>query len=146
MQWCLLRVTWAHSWSGNKVLFHCEIQLFTMSYVNETSKSSAVVDLLRKLFYMAAALQFDFSAILIDTKSNNVADSLSLIDCNKFWKLVLHADIAMTHPTRIDAWAHPQKPYTFVVQFLKDDSDTNITCLQFFFIQLPSFVDVCNLW
>ena len=86
-----------------------------MSYVNETSKSSALVDLLRKLFYMAAALQFDLSAILIDTKINNVADSLSLIDCNKFRKLVLHADIAMTHPTWIDEWAHPQKPYTFVV-------------------------------
>ena len=65
------------------------------------------MDLFRKLYYITASSQFDFSTIWSDTKSNDVADAFSHLDFSKFFKLVPHADIAMTHSTRIDEWAQP---------------------------------------
>ena len=62
------------------------------------------MNLLRRLFYIAASAPFDFSAAWIDTKSNDQADALSRLDFARFWKLAPKANIAMTKPRSLDSF------------------------------------------
>ena len=103
----LAAATWSHAWGGKKVLFHCDNLAVCHILCNKTSKSPSLMALLRKLFYIAASSQFDFSAKWIDTKSNDVADALSRLDFSRFWKLVPDADIVMTQPAKLSAWPGP---------------------------------------
>ena len=99
----LAAATWSHQWGGKKVLFHCDNLAVCHILCNKTSKSPTLMELLRKLFYIAASSQFDFSATWIDTKSNDVADALSRLDFSRFWSLVPDADIVMTQPVAINS-------------------------------------------
>ena len=93
--------TWSQHWAGKKVLFHCDNLAVCHILRNKTSKSPALMVLLRKLFYIAASAQFDFSAEWIDTKSNDIADALSRLDFSRFWALAPNADIEMTRPVTL---------------------------------------------
>ena len=98
----LAAATWSHHWAGKRVLFHCDNLAVCHILCNKSSKSPALMTLLRQLFYIAASTPFDFSATWIDTKSNDQADALSRLDFSRFWRLAPAANIVMTQPADLD--------------------------------------------
>ena len=96
----LAAATWGHMWAGKRILLFCDNQCVVHVLRTGTSKSPALMELVRTLFYLSATFQFELSATWIDTKVNTVADSLSRLDFYKFWRLVPQADVVMTRPLK----------------------------------------------
>ena len=63
-----------------------------------TCRNPLIMDLVRKLFFICALFAFEVSCVYINTKSNDVADSLSRLQFDRFMMLVPDADVNMTYP------------------------------------------------
>ena len=102
--------TWGSQWAGKRILFHVDNMSVVHVLRSRTSKSPAIMDLVRALLFIAATYQFDFSSAYISTHDNVVADALSRLDFYKFWRLVPGADITMTTP-QLSAWYQCMDPF-----------------------------------
>ena len=96
----LAAATWGHRWTGKRILLYCDNQCVVQVLTTGTSKSPALMDLVRALFYLSATYQFEVTATWIGTKVNTLADALSRLDFHKFWRLAPAAEIAMTRPEK----------------------------------------------
>ena len=102
--------TWGAQWSGKRILFHVDNMSVVHILQSGTSKSPAMMDLVRALLFIAAFYQFEFSSAYINTHDNVIADSLSRLDFHKFWRLVPAADSCMTQP-QLDTWYKRMSPF-----------------------------------
>ena len=93
--------TFGSSWSGKRILMHCD-NMCVVEVVNSgTSKSADIMHLLRKLFFICAKFHFEISTCYINTKVNDIADALSRLQFDRFRLLAPQADSHMTMPVLV---------------------------------------------
>lgn len=102
--------TWGAQWAGKRILFHVDNMSVVYILRSGTSKSPALMDLMRILFFIAAKFNFEFSSEYINTHDNTIADSLSRLDFYRFWHLDPNANISMTKP-KLDTWYSSLDPF-----------------------------------
>ena len=93
--------TWGEQWAGKRILFHCDNQCVCQILRSGTSRNPALMKLIRQLFFITASYQIEFGSVYINTKVNDIADSLSRLDFSKFWRLVPDAEVVMTTPAKL---------------------------------------------
>jgi hypothetical protein len=90
---------WGRHWAGKNVLFHCDNMGVVGAVESGTSKCPQLMNLIRKLFFIAARHQFDFKTVYVSTTDNNLADALSRMDMPRFHKA---APEACPHPVFVN--------------------------------------------
>ena len=90
--------TFGHQWSSKRILFHCDNMCIVEVLNSGTCKSDPIMDLVRHLFYISAKCSFELSACYVNTKVNDIADSLSRLQFARFRTLAPGADCNMTPP------------------------------------------------
>jgi hypothetical protein len=77
-------ILWGKSWASKRLLFHCD-NIGTVFAINKgRSKSTQVMQLMRRLVLVAAQYSFAYSAIHVPGVENGVADSLSRFQMSRF--------------------------------------------------------------
>lgn len=80
-------VVWGSDWSRKKILFHCD-NMATVSIINKgRSKTLSIMRLMRQLTWCAARYNFVFHARHVPGIRNNIADSLSRLQIQRFRRL-----------------------------------------------------------
>ena len=85
-------VTWGAQWEGKRIVFITDNLPITQIWQQGTSKSKPIMFLVRRLFLTAAQIGFSLSFKHILGKNNNIADSLSRFQENRFRQLMPTAD------------------------------------------------------
>lgn len=84
---------WGSRWSRKRILFHCDNQ-GTVHILNKArSKSADIMKLMRRFTLIAAQHSFAYQAIFLSTHENNIADSLSRLQMDRFRRLAPLADL-----------------------------------------------------
>ena len=91
-------LTWGGKWQGKRIIFFTDNQPISQIWNSGSSPSSELMSLIRKLYLLAAKLQFTISFKHIMGFSNPVADSLSRFQEHRFRQLAPLADL---HPTAL---------------------------------------------
>ena len=91
-------LTWGSGWQGKRVIFITDNKPITEIWHSGTTSSIHLMSLVRKLFLIAARLEFSVSFKHIYGVNNPVADALSRFQMSKFHHLVPDAD---QQPTRL---------------------------------------------
>lgn len=86
---CLL---WGHSWSGKKILFHCDNQAVVDIWASGTSRDPDIMHLVRSIFFSGATHHFTILVAHITGTDNSIADSLSRLQMVRFHQLAPAAD------------------------------------------------------
>ena len=82
---------WGNTWSRKRILFHCD-NLAVVHILNKgRSPCKSIMKLMRRLVIVAANNSFHFLAIHLPGHSNQIADSLSRLDFQKFRRLAPEA-------------------------------------------------------
>ena len=68
---------WGRSWTGHRVVVHCNNQVVVAALRSHTSKNSHCLHMLRVLAFLEARYQFRLLPQYINTKNNFLADALS---------------------------------------------------------------------
>ncbi|XP_033730096.1 uncharacterized protein LOC117319390 [Pecten maximus] len=77
-------VLWGHSWSRKRILFHCD-NLSTVDIISKgRSKVPSIMKLMRRVTFHSATHNYVVHAVHIEGKRNNVADSLSRWQMDRF--------------------------------------------------------------
>ena len=77
-------VVWGHNWNRKRILFHCD-NMSTVDIISKgRSKVKSIMKLMRKLTFHAATHHFIIHAQHIPGINNNIADSLSRYQMQKF--------------------------------------------------------------
>lgn len=77
-------VLWGHNWNRKRILFHCD-NMSTVDIISKgRSKVKSIMKLMRKLTFHAATHHFIIHAQHIPGINNNIADSLSRYQMQKF--------------------------------------------------------------
>jgi len=77
-------VLWGKSWSGKRIVFLCDNEA-TVSIINKgRSRELSIMQLMRKLTWIAANNNFTFASQHISGRSNHIADSLSRLQMSRF--------------------------------------------------------------
>ncbi len=88
-------VLWGKSWGRKRILFHCD-NLSVVHILNKGRSTSLVImKLMRRLVIVAAMNNFHFMSIHVPGYKNQIADSLSRLNFQKFRQL---APEAASHP------------------------------------------------
>ena len=90
--------TFGKQWSGKRIMLHCDNQCVVNVISSGTCKSADIMHLVRMLFFISAVNNFEVSCCYISTKANDVADSLSRLQFDRFFALVPSANKQMTYP------------------------------------------------
>jgi hypothetical protein len=80
----LAAATWADAWAGKHVTFHVDNSVSFSVIRNLHSGSEPLCALARSLHFIAAAFQFEFSAVLVAGVRNPIADALSRLQLDRF--------------------------------------------------------------
>ena len=88
--------TYGAQWRGAQVLFHCDNVCVVQILNSGSCKNAAMMELIRKLFFISATYEFELRSIYISTSDNIIADALSRLKFNMFRREVPDADIAMS--------------------------------------------------
>ena len=75
---------WGHMLAGRRLLFECDNKAVVACVNSGTSKCSAIMSLIRHLFYIAAASCFDIRMVHVSGDSNIAADLLSRMRLDEF--------------------------------------------------------------
>ena len=94
---------WGHEWAGKKILFLTDNEAITFIWQRQTSKCKKLMNLVRKIFFIAAEYDFILSLKHISGHYNILADLLSRLQVQKFLDLHPMADKNPT-PVPQDAW------------------------------------------
>ena len=90
--------TFGQHWTGKRIVFHCDNMCVVHVLCSGTSKNVALMNLVRRLFYIAAMYQFECRAQYINTHANSTADSLSRYQWDIFHRVAPNASPVMTSP------------------------------------------------
>ena len=90
---CLLL---GHSWSGKKILFHCNNQAVVDIWASGTSRDPDIMHLVRSIFFSGATHHFTILVSHIAGTDNSIADSLSRSQMVRFHQLTPAADLTPT--------------------------------------------------
>ncbi|KAL5518085.1 hypothetical protein EMCRGX_G003764 [Ephydatia muelleri] len=77
-------LVWGRSWSGQKVLCHCNNQVVVAAIRSRSSAQTQIMHLLRCLFFIEASSNFSPAAEYITSAENAIADALSRDNLNSF--------------------------------------------------------------
>ena len=88
--------TWGERLKGKRILFHCDNSAIVQVLEKGTSKEPQIMNLVRSLFFVAAHNNFEFSAVHIPGKKNEIADALSRGQLTRFRKLAPNAELCKT--------------------------------------------------
>ena len=81
---------WGHQWISRRIKFHCD-NLGVVEVINSRrSKVPRVMDLVRDLTLCTLGHNFYFQAVHIPGQHNNIADSLSRFQMERFRQLAPH--------------------------------------------------------
>jgi hypothetical protein len=83
----LAAMLWGKSWSRKRIQFHCDNKAVVYILNKGRSPCSAIMKLMRRLVIVATLGNFHFSAIHVPSKKNEIADSLSRMDFQRFRQL-----------------------------------------------------------
>ena len=89
-------LTWGHQWQGKRIIFITDNLPITQIWHSGSSSSPPLMSLIRKLFFIAAKLQFSVSLKHILGSFNPIADSISRFQMVRFHSEAPHADILST--------------------------------------------------
>jgi hypothetical protein len=87
---------WGPSWSGHRVLCHCDNQAVVACLRSRTSRDQHCMHMLRTLAFIEARLSFSLQPRYINTRANHLADDLSRDNLLAFLSKVPHADSSPT--------------------------------------------------
>ena len=89
-------VLWGAQWKKLRILFHCD-NMSTVNIINKgRSKVKVIMKLLRKLTWCSAVNNFFVRAEHVPGKYNDIADSLSRLQMERFRRLAPQADTSAT--------------------------------------------------
>ena len=89
-------VLWGAEWKKLRILFHCD-NMSTVNIINKgRSKVKVIMKLLRKLTWCSAVNNFFVRAEHVPGKYNDIADSLSRLQMERFRRLAPQADTSAT--------------------------------------------------
>ena len=83
---------WANFFSNKRILFFCDRESVVSVVNTKRSRISRVMDLVRHLTLLTLRLNFCIRAEHIEGKRNDVADSLSRFQMNRFRELAPYAN------------------------------------------------------
>ena len=103
---------WGHTWSGRRIMVHCDNKAVVEIWDHYTSKSSTIMSLVRTLHFIAAMNNFHIRISHIQGVDNTIADALSRDQMSIFHQLVPDANITMTQvPDISKGISHLQEQY-----------------------------------
>jgi hypothetical protein len=85
--------SWGHHFVGKRLLFSCDNEAIVYCLNSGVSKNVELMTLQRKLLFIGACHNFEFSAVYIRSKSNVLADALSRGDLERFFRNCKSANI-----------------------------------------------------
>ena len=83
---------WGPSWTRKRILFHCDNSAVVFIVNTKRSKCGRVMSLVRKLTLLTLQYNFYFKAVHIQGVKNEIADSLSRFQGDRFRRLAPWAD------------------------------------------------------
>ena len=95
-------LAWGHMWVGKRLLVHCDNHAVVDIWQSGKSRNPQLMALVRRLFFIAAVNNFHIVIQHISGTDNSIADSLSRLQMDRFWRL---APLASATPTPIPAQA-----------------------------------------
>ena len=95
---------WGSDFSYKRLLIHCDNQSVVHILQKGSSKSKAMMHLVRSLVFVCMKHNIDFKIEYINTHCNDIADALSRFENDKFYLLAPDADKKMTKPVDIDVF------------------------------------------
>ena len=95
-------LAWGAQWSKKRILFHCNNMAVCDIWKRGSCRNKEIMQLVRRLYFHAAACNFTVLIVHIPGKQNDIADALSRFQDQRFRSL---APAAATTPTPIPAAA-----------------------------------------
>eukprot|EP00731_Ephydatia_muelleri_P028107 Em0019g980a len=77
--------TWGHRLAGRRIRFHCDNLAVVHAWNGQSSRDTAIMVLLRELFYVAARSNFTVQLVHVPGKHNSLADALSRDMLSRFF-------------------------------------------------------------
>ena len=90
--------TFGSQWRSKRIMMHCDNMCIVHVLTSGTCKNDQIMELVRKLFYIAATYNFELSACYVNTKDNCVADALSRLQFNRFTTVAPDSPLSMRVP------------------------------------------------
>ena len=84
--------TWGQRLAGRRIRFHCDNLAVVHAWNGQSSRDTAIMILLRELFYVAARNTFTVQLVHVPGKHNSLADALSRDMLSRFFTLAPQAD------------------------------------------------------
>ena len=94
--------TWGEKLQGKRILYHCDNMAVVAILQSGVSKNSAMMDLVRELFFISARHGFEWTSEFLGTAMNSHADAISRGDLCKFRELAPHMETIMSSPVLVD--------------------------------------------
>ena len=120
---------WGHTWTGYRIICHCDNQAVVAALRSRSSKQSHIMHMLRTLAFVEAVHGFSLAPQYVHTRANYLADDLSRNFMSSFFTKVPQADCMPTplpHPLlellldqTLD-WTSPRWLQLFNVTFGRD--------------------------
>ena len=98
--------TWGPLWQRQKILFHCDNKAVVDIWDKGSTRAVRLMALVRLLYFYAAHHNINVCIVHVPGVCNNIADSLSRFQMDRFRKLAPHAN-----PTADDILAWPIHKY-----------------------------------
>ena len=93
--------TWGSSWARQKILFHCDNQAVVEIWDRGSTRAPHTMGLDRLLYFCASRCDINVCVTHVSGVCNDIADSLSRFQIEKFRKL---ASRSIKYPDHIPAW------------------------------------------
>ena len=90
--------TWGSQWQGHRIVMHCDNMCVVECINRGASKSPDMMRLIRNMFYVCAQYGVEVMARYVNTHCNDIADSLSRLQYDRFYRCAPMADQVMTEP------------------------------------------------
>ena len=90
--------TWGSQWQGQRIIMHCDNMCVVECINHGASRSPDIMRLIRNMFFVCAQYGIEVTARYVNTKCNDIADSLSRLQFERFYSCAPMADKVMTHP------------------------------------------------
>ena len=84
--------TWGHKLAGRRIRLHCDNLAVVYAWDGQSPRDTAIMALLRELFYVAARNIFTVQLVHVPGKHNSLADALSRDMLSRFFSLAPQAD------------------------------------------------------
>ena len=90
--------TWGELWQGQRIVLHCDNNCVVECLNKGCSRSPDMMRLIRNMFFLCAKYSVEISARYVNTKANDIADSLSRLQFERFFACAPLADKYMSIP------------------------------------------------